>query len=312
MEIPKTSIECLEISNDSRYGKFVIEPLDRGFGITIGNALRRVLLSSLEGAAVSSIKIDGVLHEFSPIKNVVEDTTDLILNLKDLRLKVYSNETKLLRIEKDGEGDVFAKDIETDSDIEILNPDLKIATVAPGGRLSVEMTVAVGKGFVTAEKNKKHDDPIGLIPIDSIYSPIKKVSYKVDDYNVGLTESDKLTIELWTDGSIRPDHALSKAAQIVIDYMSIFTNLAVDVLENSAVSSNNEEKKNKVLEMTIEDLDLSPRASNCLKRAGLSTVEELILKSTDELKKVRNLGNKSLEEIIEKLKELGYSLNDGN
>lgn len=312
MEIPKTSIECLEISNDSRYGKFVIEPLDRGFGITIGNALRRVLLSSLEGAAVTSIKIDGVLHEFSPIKNVVEDTTDLILNLKDLRLKVYSNETKLLRIEKDGEGDVFAKDIETDSEIEILNPDLKIATVAPGGRLSVEMTVAVGKGFVTAEKNKKHDDPIGLIPIDSIYSPIKKVSYKVDDYNVGLTESDKLTIELWTDGSIRPDHALSKAAQIVIDYMSIFTNLAVDVMENSAVSSNNEEKKNKVLEMTIEDLDLSPRASNCLKRAGLSTVEELILKSTDELKKVRNLGNKSLEEIIEKLKELGYSLNDGN
>lgn len=312
MENAKTKIECLEMKEDGTYGQFLIEPLERGYGITLGNSLRRVLLSSLQGAAVTSIRIDGVLHEFSPIPGVVEDTTDLILNIKELKLKMHCDGQKTIRIEAEGDKEIFASDIITDAEVEILNPDLRIATVS-GGRLAVEMIVEKGKGYVPADKNKKPDDPIGVIPVDSIFSPIKRVNYKVEDFLYGqVVDNDKLLIDLWTDGSITPDEALSKAAWILIEKFNLFAGLSGNLPEIDSRVDSEDDKKDKVLEMSIEDLDLSQRSSNCLKRAGINTVSELTQKTHDEMMKVRNLGRKSLEEIVEKLGEFGLSLKDSD
>lgn len=310
IEIERRKIECVEVSDDNTYGKFVVEPLERGYGITLGNSLRRILLSSLPGAAVTSVRIDGVLHEFSPIPGVLEDTTDIILNLKELSLKLHTDEPKVIRIEAEGEKDVYAGDIIADPDVEILNPDLKIATL-DGGKLSMEITVARGRGYVPAEKNKKPDDPIGVIPVDSIFSPIRRVNYQVEDIRVGqVTDYDKLTLEIWTDGSIKPNEALSLAARILTEHLALFVGLVGDVPEVEVVVEKEEEHKDKILEMTIEELDLSVRSYNCLKRAGINTVEELTHKTEEDMMKVRNLGRKSLEEVVAKLKELGLSLKE--
>jgi DNA-directed RNA polymerase subunit alpha len=311
LEIEKPKIECVEISEDNTYGKFVIEPLERGYGITLGNSLRRILLSSLPGAAVTSIKIDGILHEFSPVPGVVEDTTEIILNLKRLSLKLHSDEPKVIRIEKEGEGDVLAGDIIADPDVEILNPNLKIATLDTGARLFMEMTVQKGRGYVSAEKNKKGDDPIGVIPVDSNFSPITRVNYQIEDIRVGqITDYDKLTFELWTNGSIKPNEAISLAAKILNEHLMLFIGLTGEVQDVEIMIEKEEEQKDKILEMTIEELDLSVRSYNCLKRAGINTVEELTHKTVEDMMKVRNLGRKSLEEVENKLKELGLSLKE--
>ncbi|HHV71042.1 MAG TPA: DNA-directed RNA polymerase subunit alpha [Clostridia bacterium] len=311
IEIEKPRIECAEMSDDFTYGKFVVEPLERGYGITLGNSLRRILLSSLPGAAVTSIKIDGILHEFSAIPGVVEDTTELILNIKKLSLKIHSDEPKILRIEAEGPCEVVAGDIKGDSDVEILNPDLHIATLNDGARLYCEMRAEKGRGYVRAEHNKKNDQGIGVIPVDSIFSPIYKVNYTVEDTRVGqITDYDKLIIEIWTDGSIRPDDAVSLAAKILIEHLDLFVNLASDTKDIEIMVEKEEEGKDKVLEMTIEELDLSVRSYNCLKRAGVNTVEELINKTEEDMMKVRNLGKKSLEEVKRKLESLGLSLKE--
>lgn len=311
IEIEKPKIECQEMSDDFTYGRYVIEPLERGYGITLGNSLRRILLSSLPGAAVSSIKIDGVLHEFSAIPGVVEDTTELILNLKQMSLKIHSDETKLLRIEAEGPGEVLAGDLITDSDVEILNPDLHIATLSEGARLYCELTAEKGRGYVRAERNKKSDQGIGVIPIDSIFTPVYKVNYKVEDTRVGqITDYDKLTIEVWTDGSIRPDEAVSLGAKILHGHLELFINLANTTKDIEIMVEKEEESKDKVLEMTIEELDLSVRSYNCLKRAGVNTVEQLINKTEEDMMKVRNLGKKSLEEVKKKLNSLNLSLKE--
>ena len=299
IEIDKPKIEIAEISEDGRYGKFVWEPLDRGYGITLGNSLRRVLLSSLQGAAATSVKIDGVLHEFSTIPGVREDVTDIILNLKTLCLKMHDDETKVLRIEALGEGEVTAGDIIADADVEILNPELHLATVDAGGSLKMEITVERGRGYVPADKNKKPDQVIGVIPIDSIFSPIQRVNYNVTDTRVGnVTDYDKLTLEMWTDGSMRPEEAISKAASIMVAHLKLFQNLAGILPEEEGTDGTFtevvEEGNNKTMEMTIEDLDLSVRSYNCLKRAGINTVAELVQKSEDDMMKVRNLGRKSM------------------
>jgi DNA-directed RNA polymerase subunit alpha len=306
LEIEKPRIECIERSEDDSYAKFVVEPLERGYGITLGNSLRRILLSSLPGSAVTSVKIEGVLHEFSTIPGVLEDVTDIILNIKSLALKGYTDEPRVIRLEFQGEGVVTAGDIISDSDIEILNNDLKIATLDRDGRLFMEMTVERGRGYVSADKNKKPDHVIGVIPIDSIFAPIYKVNYTVEDTRVGqITDYDKLTLEVWSNGSISPEEATSTAAKILSDHLRLFMGLT-DKLNNVEIMVEKEEEaKDKILEMTIEELDLSVRSYNCLKRAGINTVEELTQKSEEDMIKVRNLGRKSLEEVEQKLKELG-------
>jgi DNA-directed RNA polymerase subunit alpha len=309
IEIEKPKIEVVEISEDSTYGKFVVEPLERGYGTTLGNSLRRILLSSLPGAAITSVQIDGVLHEFSTIEGVVEDTTQIILNLKSLSLKIHSDEEKVLEIEANGAGDVTAGDIRADSDVDVLNPDLHIATLEDNTRLNIRMTANRGRGYVSAEANKKQDLPIGVIPIDSIYTPISRVNYQVENTRVGqVTNYDKLTLEVWTDGSIRPEEAVSIGAKIMTEHLNLFVGLTDEAKEAEIMVEKEEDKKEKVLEMTIEELDLSVRSYNCLKRAGINTVQELTQKSEEDMMKVRNLGRKSLEEVQEKLEELGLSL----
>ncbi|MDR3592180.1 MAG: DNA-directed RNA polymerase subunit alpha [Negativicutes bacterium] len=313
IEIEKPKIEIVEISDDNRYGKFACEPLERGYGITLGNSLRRILLSSLAGAAVTSVKIDGVLHEFSTIPGVREDVTDIILNLKELYLKLYGDEPRVVRIEAQGEGEVKAGDIVTDPDVEVLNPDLHIATLDASGSLRMEITVERGKGYVPADKNKKPDHVIGVIPIDSIFTPILRVNYSVTDTRVGnVTDYDKLTLEVWTDGSIRPEEAVSKAASVMVQHLKLFQNIAGSGLEDEngegLFTESAEEAGTKTMEMTIEDLELSVRSYNCLKRAGINTVAELVQKTEEDMMKVRNLGRKSLDEVKKKLAELGLSL----
>lgn len=307
MEKPK--IECVELAEDNSYGKFVVEPLERGYGITLGNSLRRILLSSLPGAAVTSVKIDGVLHEFSTIPGVVEDVTDIILNLKQLSLKVHSDETKTLRIEAQGEGVVKAGDIHTDADVEILNPDLHIATLDKGGRLIAEITVGKGRGYVPADQNKTPDMPIGVVPVDSIFSPIRRVNYTIEHTRVGnRTNFDKLTLEVWTNGTIKPDEACSWGAKILKEHLELFLSLTDDADTIEVMQEKDENDRNKLMEMTIEELDLSVRSYNCLKRAGINTVSELCAKSDEEMIKVRNLGKKSLEEVKQKLANIGLGL----
>ena len=306
IEFEKPNIKCLEIDNDSNYAKFVCEPLERGYGVTIGNSLRRILLSSLPGSAITSVKIDGVMHEFSTIPNVVEDVPEIILNLKSVRLKLDKNEEKVLRVNFKGEGEVTAKDIVTDGTVEVLNPDLHIATVSEGGSLVMELTADMGRGYNTAEKNKKPDQPLGVLPIDSIYTPVKKVNYSVENTRVGQrVDYDKLTIEVWTDGSLKPYEALSLAAKVMTGHLELFIDLSEATKNTQVMIEKEESKKEKVLEMSIEDLELSVRSFNCLKRAGISTVEDLTNKSEADMMKVRNLGKKSLDEVTNKLHSLG-------
>ncbi len=306
IEFEKPNIECLEINEDNNYAKFVCEPLERGYGVTIGNSLRRILLSSLPGCAITSVKIEGVVHEFSTIPNVVEDVPEIIVNLKSVRLKSYDNEEKMLRIDFNGEGEVTAKDIITDGTVEVLNPDLHIATVSEGGSLKMEMTADKGRGYNTAIKNKKPNQDISVLPIDSIYTPVKKVNYSVENTRVGqMVDFDKLIIEVWTDGSLKAYEALSLAAKVMTGHLELFVDLS-EATKNTQVMVEKEESiKGKVLEMSIEDLELSVRSFNCLKRAGISTVEDLANKTESEMMKVRNLGKKSLDEVTNKLHSLG-------
>ncbi len=309
IEIEKPRIECVETDDDKNYGKFVIEPLERGYGITLGNALRRILLSSLPGTAITAVKIDGVLHEFSTIPGVIEDVTEFILNIKGIFFKSYSQGPKTLYLEAHGEGEITAGDIKTDSDIEILNPEHHIASLNGDSRVFVEFNIDNGRGYVSSERNKSEDQPIGIIPVDSIYTPILKANYSVENTRVGkITDYDKLTIDVWTNGSITPADAISLAAKIMSEHLSLFINLSDDAKNAEIMVEKEETKKEKVLEMTIEELDFSVRSYNCLKRAGINTVEDLINKSEDEMMKVRNLGRKSLEEVIKKLHDMGLGL----
>ncbi len=306
IEFEKPNIECLEINDDNNYAKFVCEPLERGYGVTIGNSLRRILLSSLPGSAITSVKIDGVVHEFSTIQNVVEDVPEIVINLKNVRLKTFDDEEKIIRIDFKGEGEVTAADIITDSSVEVLNPDLHIATVSEGGHLKMEMTVDRGRGYNSAAKNKKPNQDISVLPIDSIYTPVKKVNYSVENTRVGqMVDFDKLIIEVWTDGSLKADEALSLAAKVMTGHLEIFIDLSEATKNTQVMIEKEESKKEKVLEMSIEDLELSVRSFNCLKRAGISTVEDLANKTEEDMMKVRNLGKKSLDEVTHKLHSLG-------
>jgi DNA-directed RNA polymerase subunit alpha len=309
IEIEKPKIETVEISEDAKYGKFVVEPLERGYGTTLGNSLRRILLSSLPGAAVTAVQVDGVLHEFSTIEGVVEDVTSIILNLKKLSLKIYSDEDKTLEIDINGEGIVTAADITHDSDVDILNPDLHIATLSKGAHLHMRLTARRGRGYVPIDGNRKEELPIGVIPIDSIYTPVSRVNYQVENTRVGqVTNYDKLTLDIWTDGSIRPEEAVAIGAKILTAHLNIFVGLTDQAQNAEIMVEKEEDQKEKVLEMTIEELDLSVRSYNCLKRAGINTVQELTHKTEEDMMKVRNLGRKSLEEVQEKLGELGLGL----
>ena len=306
IEFEKPNIECLEVDDTKNYAKFVCEPLERGYGVTIGNSLRRILLSSLPGCAITSVKIDGVLHEFSCIPNVVEDVPEIIVNLKNVRLKFDGNEEKTLRIEHKGEGEVTAGDIITDGTVEILNPDLHIATVSEGGNLVMEMTADRGRGYNSSEKNKKPNQDISVLPIDSIYTPVKKVNYQVENTRVGqMVDYDKLIIEVWTDGSLKSHEALSLAAKVMTGHLELFIDLSEATKNTQIMIEKEESKKEKVLEMSIEELELSVRSFNCLKRAGIATVEDLTNKSETDMLKVRNLGKKSFDEVTAKLHSLG-------
>jgi DNA-directed RNA polymerase subunit alpha len=310
IEIEKPRIECVERKENDTYGKFVVEPLERGYGITLGNSLRRILLSSLPGVAVNSIKIDGVLHEFSTIPGVIEDVTEIILNIKGLSLKLHSEEKKekVIYIEAEGEGPVRAGDISADIDVEILNPDLHICTLNGESRFYMEMNVSGGRGYVSAEKNKIPGQPIGLIPMDSIYTPVKKVNFLVENTRVGqVTDYDKLTLEIWTDGSINADESVSLGAKVMSEHLDLFIDLS-DKAKEPIMIEKEENIKEKVLEMTIEELDLSVRSYNCLKRAGINTVEDLTNRTEEDMMKVRNLGRKSLEEVLHKLNALSLAL----
>ena len=312
-EIQKAHIECTKLSEDSTYGCFVVEPLERGFGHTLGNALRRVLINSLPGAAVTSVQIDGIQHEFSTIPGVKEDVTEIILNLKNLSVKLYNDaegETvKKVEINAIGPCEVKAADIKADDEVEIINEDLHIATLAQGAQLHIQMTLDQGRGYVSSDKNKTPSMPIGTIPIDSIYTPIRKVNYEIEDTRVGqATDYDKLTLEVWTDGSVMPDEAISQAARILTEQLTLFTSLDEQALPPPGGIEIPDDKKDKVMEMTIEDLDLSVRAYNCLKRAGINTVAELVQRNQEDMMKVRNLGKKSLEEVEQKLQALGLGL----
>lgn len=308
LEMEKPSIECSEMSPDGRYGRFVIEPLERGYGITLGNSLRRILLSSLPGAAVTSIKIDGVQHEYSTIPGVVEDVTEIVLNIKELALKLHSDEPQTIRIEAEGEGEVRAGDIIASQDVEIINKDLRIATLDRGGRLSMEMTVERGRGYVPAERNKKPNQAIGVIPVDSIFTPIRRVNYSVENTRVGqMTNYDKLSLDIWTNGTVKPEEAASLAAKILSQHLSLFINLT-DGVPDVAMTQKDVADRDNILEMSIDELDLSVRSYNCLKRAGINTIGDLTSKTTEEMMKVRNLGRKSLDEVEEKLARLNLSL----
>ena len=308
IEFEKPNIECLEVDNANNYAKFVCEPLERGYGVTIGNSLRRILLSSLTGCAITSVKIEGVLHEFSSIPNVVEDVPEIIVNLKNVRLKFAENEEKVMRINFKGEGEVTAGDIITDGTVEILNPDLHIATVSEGGQLIMEMTADMGRGYSPSEKNKKPNQDISVLPIDSIYTPVKKVNYQVKNTRVGqMVDYDKLIIEVWTDGSLKAHEALSLAAKVMTGHLELFIDLSEATKNTQVMIEKEESKKEKVLETSIEELELSVRSFNCLKRAGISTVEDLTNRSENDMMKVRNLGKKSLDEVIAKLHSLGLN-----
>ena len=308
IEFEKPNIECLEVDNTNNYAKFVCEPLERGYGVTIGNSLRRILLSSLTGCALTSVKIEGVLHEFSSIPNVVEDVPEIIVNLKNVRLKFTENEEKVMRINFKGEGEVTAADIITDGTVEILNPDLHIATVSEGGQLIMELTADMGRGYSPSEKNKKPNQDISVLPIDSIYTPVKKVNYQVKNTRVGqMVDYDKLIIEVWTDGSLKAHEALSLAAKVMTGHLELFIDLSEATRNTQVMIEKEESKKEKVLETSIEELELSVRSFNCLKRAGIATVEDLTNRSESDMMKVRNLGKKSLDEVIAKLHSLGLN-----
>ena len=311
----KPKIEISEISEDKKFGRFVVEPLERGYGTTLGNCMRRILLSSLPGAAITSVKIDGILHEFSTIPGVKEDVTEIILNLKRLAVRINGDENKRAIINAVGPKEVTAADIIVDADTEIFNPDLHIATLADNATLVMEMNLTSGRGYVPAEQNKKENTPIAEIPVDSIFTPVKKVNFTVDNTRVGqVTDFDKLTLELWTDGSITPEEGVSIGAKIMQEHLNLFIGLGSDVDEMEFMIEKDEDRKVKALEMTIEDLELSVRSFNCLKRASINTVEELTQRSEEDMMKVRNLGMKSLVEVKNKLAELGLSLkpNDDN
>lgn len=309
IEIEKPRIECIETPTDDSYGKYVIEPLERGYGTTLGNSLRRVLLSSLPGTAVTSIRISGIQHEFSAIPGVKEDVTEIVLNIKRIIARLHSDEPKTVYIEASGEGEVTAGDIKADGEVEILNPELHIATLGPDASLSMELTLDHGRGYVPADKNKNPQQIIGTIPVDSIYTPVLKVNYAVENTRVGnQTDFDKLTLEVWTDRTISPRDAVSLGAKILVDHFTLFTDLSDSIGSRSTVVEKVETQRDKVLEMTIEELDLSVRSFNCLKRANINTIEDLISKTQDEMIKVRNLGRKSLEEVEHKLAMMGLSL----
>ena len=311
MEIERPKIDTESLSADGRYGKFVVEPLERGFGTTLGNSLRRLLLSSLPGVAMTSIKIDGVVHEFSTVEGVKEDVTEIVLNVKGITAKLYTDTPKTVRIEATGECEVTAGSIQQDAEIEILNPDWHIATLAEGAKLVMELTFDKGRGYVPAERNKQNAEQasVGALPVDSIYTPVLKVNYTVENTRVGqITDYDKLTLEVWTDGTINAKEAVSLAARIMNEHLNLFVTLSQEAMDAEIMVEKDDKGKEKALEMTIEELDLSVRSFNCLKRAGINTVEDLVNKSEDEMMKVRNLGRKSLEEVIAKLNSLGFNL----
>ncbi len=313
IEIEKPRIEALDLATNGTYGKFVVEPLERGYGTTIGNSLRRVLLSSLPGVAVTSIKIDGVLHEFSTIEGVKEDVTEIVLNIKGLLAKINGEGPKVMYIETEGPCEVTAGSIKCDSEVEILDPDMHIATIGEGGRLFMELTLDKGRGYVPADRNKQIMNPaIGVIPVDSIYTPVVKVNYTVENTRVGqITDYDKLTLEVWTNGVICAQEAVSLGAKVLTEHLNLFVDLSGDAYEGSSIMVEKDDKTQQtVLGMTIEELDFSVRSFNCLKRAGINTVEDLISKTEDDMMKVRNLGRKSLEEVINKLLSLGLALRD--
>lgn len=312
-DFERPNIEVAEISEDKKYGRFVVEPLERGYGITLGNSLRRIMLSSLPGAAVSQVKIEGVLHEFSSIPGVKEDVAEIIMNIKNLAIRNNSdtNEPKTAYIEFDGEGVVKASDIQVDQDIEILNPELVIATLSgKDTKLYMELTITKGRGYVGADKNKTEDLPIGVIAIDSIYTPVERVNVTVENTRVGqITDYDKLTLDVYTNGTLVPDEAVSLAAKVLSEHLSLFIDLSENAKTAEVMVEKEDDEKEKVLEMSIDELELSVRSYNCLKRAGINTVEELTNKTSEDMMKVRNLGRKSLEEVLAKLKELGLQLN---
>lgn len=311
IEIEKPRIETEELTEDGKHGRFVVEPLERCFGNTLGNSLRRVLLSSLEGCAVTSIKIDGVLHEFSTIPGVKEDVTEIVLNMKSVVAKLYETSPKVVEISAQGPCVVTAGDIKCDSEVEILNPEQHIATLGEDAKLNMEITIDKGRGYIPAERNKliSGNNVIGVLPIDSIYTPVLKVNYTVDNTRVGqITDYDKLTLDVWTNGVINAQEAVSLAAKVLTEHLNLFVNLSDKASSAEVMVEKDDKGKEKILEMTIEDLDLSVRSFNCLKRAGINTVEDLINKSEEDMMKVRNLGRKSLEEVIQKLNSLGFSL----
>ncbi len=309
IEIEKPQIECIETPGDDSYGKYVVEPLERGYGTTLGNALRRIMLSSLPGTAATGIKIAGVQHEFTTIPGVKEDVTEIVLNIKQLITKLHSEGVKTVFIEATGPCEVTAGDIKSDGEVEVLNPELHIATLGSGASLNMEITLSHGRGYVPADRNKAQQNVIGVIPVDSIYTPVYKVNYTVENTRVGnMTDFDKLTIEVWTDGTISARDAVSLGAKILCDHFTLFTDLSDNVGSRSTVVEKAETQRDKVLELTIEELDLSVRSFNCLKRANINTVEDLISKTEDEMMKVRNLGRKSLEEVVNKLEMMGLSL----
>ena len=310
IEMEKPNIECTELSADGKYGKFVVGPLERGYGTTIGNSLRRILLSSLPGAACTSIKIEGIQHEFSTVPGVMEDVTEIILNLKKMAIKLHSDEVKTVYIDAKGAQEITAGDLKCDSDVEIFNPELHIATLNSDAKLNAEITISKGRGYVSAERNKAELQPIiGVIPMDSIYTPVTKVNYTVENVRVGqYTDREELAVEVWTNGTVKPDDAVSLAAKIMNELLVLFIDLSEEAKNTDVIVEKEENQKEKVLEMTIEELDLSVRSYNCLKRAGINNVEDLANKSEEDMMKVRNLGRKSLEEVINKLNQLGLCL----
>ena len=315
-DFEKPNIEIVEVSEDKKYGRFVVEPLERGYGTTLGNSLRRIMLSSLPGAAVSQVKIEGVLHEFSSIPGVKEDVTEIIMNIKNLAIRnnSTSDDPKTAYIEFEGEGVVKASDIQVDSDIEIMNPDLVIANLNGGAdcKLYMELTITKGRGYISSDKNKTEDTPIGVIAVDSIYTPIDRVNLKVENTRVGqITDYDKLTLDVYTNGTIQPEEAVSLAAKVLSEHLSLFVDLSERGMEAAVMAEKPSDSKGKVMDMNIDELELSVRSYNCLKRAGINTVEELCNKTADDMMKVRNLGRKSLEEVLGKLTELGLQLKAG-
>ena len=315
VEIERPRIECIESPEDESYGKYVVEPLERGYGTTLGNSLRRILLSSLPGTAVTTVKIAGIQHEFSTIPGIKEDVTEIILNIKSIVARLHTQRTKTVYIEASGEGVVTAGDIKADGEVEILNPELHIATLSggPDSRFSAELTITKGRGYVGAEKNKKTDNSIGYVPVDSLYTPVRRVNFIVENTRVRqITDYDKLTLEVWTNGTLSPDDAVSLGAKLLNEHLSLFINLSDSQIETGTFIEKDEGKKERVLELSIEELDMSVRSYNCLKRAGINTVEDLTNRTEDDMMKVRNLGRKSLEEVLNKLSELGLSLRPGD